>query len=339
MKPLLHTACAVAALAVVACGDRSAPTTPPASAWKLAQSVDAAGDAAKAAELTAVLCERQPTIDLLFAHDETMAAAAAQTLAAKGRKNTLVIGISGPQTAHTLVHDGVLAAALERSTCADTALDLCLLAVHGVALPPEARDFSSGTRSITREGDGEYHATAAEFLLQVTRRQHPQLLAPDATAKKQRVAVVIRGESDPFLQFVRSDLLAAAERRPQLQLATQSAADRDTEQAKTVTELAAQGMQAIVVLGGASPELATACKAAMQKGVAILALHTGLAADAYTYSVGTSDLELGKAAGAAARRLLPRGGTLVELQAHADSRSARAIHEGLLQGLGQAEAK
>jgi ABC-type sugar transport system substrate-binding protein len=138
---------------------------------------------------------------------------------------------------------------------------------------------------------------------------------------------------------VRADLATAAAKRPQLDLAVRSANDSDAEQAKAVSELAAQGYRAIVVFGGASSELASACKAAIAKGITLLALHTELASDAYTYAVRTSDLELGKAAGLAARRLLPRGGTIVELQTRSTSRAAEQTHQGFLQGIGLAEAK
>ena len=337
-SPLLLTS-ALAALALAACGGEVAPAEVPATAWKLVETAEADSDPAKATAQTNALCDRHATIDLLFAHDDSVAVAAAAALQAKGRKQALVIGIGGTPQARASVRDGALAATMERATCVDTALDLCQLALHGVTLPPQAREFALGTRAITRDATGDYTATAAEFLLQVTRRQHPQALAADSAAPKQKIAVVLRGETNPFAQAVRADLTTAAASRPQIELAVRSANDQDAEQAKAVDELAAQGYRAIVVFGGSSSELATACKAAIAKGITVLALHSDLASDAYTYAVRTSDLELGKAAGRTARQLLPRGGTIVELTARSTARAAEQTHLGFLQGLGLAEAK
>ena len=94
-----------------------------------------------------------------------------------------------------------------------------------------------------------------------------------------------------------------------------------------------------VILGGGNADLAAACKTAMAQGVTILALHADLPADACTYSVGNSNPDIGKLAGQTVRKLLPRGGIALELQAHADSRAARDVHQRFAQALSPTEPK
>jgi hypothetical protein len=238
-----------------------------------------------------------------------------------------------------LVRDGVLAATIERSTCAEAALDLCLLALRGIALPPQARDYALGTRAITRDGDGDYQATAAEFLLQVTRRQHAAALGADTAAPKQKIAVVLRRDASELERRTQADLVAGGANRPQLELTMVGAAAGDTDRIQALTDVLGRGFRVAVILGGGNADLAAACKTAMAQGVTILALHADLPADACTYSVGNSNPDIGKLAGQTVRKLLPRGGIALELQAHADSRAARDVHQRFAQALSPTEPK
>ena len=98
-------------------------------------------------EMEAAL-EHLPRIDLVYAHNDPMAAGAAQACKAKGRTGIKFVGVDGLRgEGQKYVADGLLDATLEYPTGAAAAIDMALLACSGIAPP---RRIVLGTRIYTK---------------------------------------------------------------------------------------------------------------------------------------------------------------------------------------------
>ncbi len=304
--------------------------------YRVVHVADARWDGSTArTEMDAVL-ERLPQIDLVYAHNDPMAFAAAQACKQKGRTGIKFVGIDGlANEGRKYVADGAIDATFEYPTCAEAAIDLALLAASGIPLP---RRVMVGTRKLTKDNiaaGGEAVPSPGEFVLANLRRQHAEVLSQTPTIDVVfRIAMAQCTDGEPWRAAMREQLIAAAKRYPQVQF-DYRAADNDIEKQRgLVRDFIAQNYNAILVSPKESLALAAVCKEAMAQNIKVIVLDRELGSDDYTCFVGGDNLQIGEAAGRQIAELLPNGGTIVELQGLMTSSPAQERHAGFLKALG-----
>ena len=261
--------------------------------------------------------------DLVFAHRDAAAATAAAAYRKNGRTGIRFVGIGGGADGSKLVADGLLDATVERPTGAVAAIDMALLACHGLTPP---RRLAVGTRVLTKAtlaAGGRQIVSPADFVLENLRRQHADVLTTQPkTDNILQIAAVV---ADPAL---RDALIAAAKRYPQVAL----------EMRATVQESLAKDYPAVVFALADAAATADACKAAKAKNARVVIVGAEPADAEFLCSVGADEQQLGEAAGALAKELLGEaGGAIVELPDAADAAATRARHEGFVKALGLAQ--
>lgn len=292
-------------------------------------------DAAAARTEMEVALGRCPRIDVVFAHSDAMAHAAAQACANKGRTGIRFVGVDGiAAEGRKYVADGVLDATIERPTCGAEAIDLALLAANGVQVPAV---LMLGTRLFTRANlaaGGAAVPAAGDIALAGLRRQHAEVLTTEPkTDMVFRIGMAERSGGDAWHAALREDLQKAAARYPQVKLECRSAADAEQQRA-IVREFVAQGFLCILIAPEGSADLAQVCKEAMAAGIRVVAIGAPLADGERTCLVGGDDTAIGRAAGQHIRSLLPQGGDIVELQGLPTSKAAQERHDGFAAALG-----
>lgn len=294
-------------------------------------------------EMESVL-ERFPHVDLVYAHNDDMAHGAWVAARQKGRTGIRFVGVDAlPRLGRAYLAQGQLDATVEYPTCAEAALDLALLLCEGVALPlPPDRRLIVGTRVFTRDEPAGVPVPApGDLALATLRREHAdQLTTTPATDHIFRVGMAQCTDDEPWRQAMREDLLAWAARYPQLAFEYRAADDDTEKQRSIVRDFIAQGFHAILVSPKESLALAAPCKEALQRGIHVVVLDRDLGTGDYSVFVGGDNVAIGRAAGALVRdRLLPDGGTIVELQGLMTSSPAQERHRGFVAALGLEPAR
>lgn len=304
--------------------------------YRVVHVADARWDGSTARTEMEAALERLPQVDLVYAHNDPMAFAAAQACKQKGRTGVKFVGIDGlADEGRKYVADGALDATFEYPTCAQAAIDLALLACSGVTPP---RRIVVGTRTYTKANlaaGGEPVPSPGEFLLANLHRQHAEILS--TTPKTDvvfRIGMAQCTDGEPWRAAMREQLVAAAKRYPQIQFDYRSA-DNDVEKQRSlVRDFIVQNYNAILVSPKESLALAGACKEAMAQNIKVIVLDRELGSDDYTCFVGGDNQQIGEAAGRRIAELLPNGGTIVELQGLMTSSPAQERHAGFVKALG-----
>lgn len=330
-------------LALAACGGGGARAVLKSAdgKYQVVHAADARWDGSAArTEMESVL-ERLPKVDLVYAHNDPMAFAAATACKQKGRTGVKFVGIDGlAGEGRKYVADGALDATFEYPTCAEAAIDLALLAVSGVQVP---KRIVVGTHTITRANvaaGGEAVPAPGEFALAQLRREHAEVLSTSPKIDiAWRVGMAQCTDQEPWRAAMREQLVAAAKRYPQIKFEYR-AADNDVEKQRgIVRDFIAQGFHAILVSPKESLALAAPCKEAIAKGIRVIVMDRELGSDDYTSFVGGDNRQIGVAAGNTIKALLPEGGTIVELQGLMTSSPAQERHAGFVEALGLAPSK
>lgn len=213
------------------------------------------------------------------------------------------------------------------------AVDLVLLAKHGLELP---RRIALGTRVVTRANlaaNGVARAAAGDFVLDLLRREHAALLgaaAPDTP--KVRIGLVQLRPDDPRQARAAAEVTAAARSRPVVELERVSAAGDVNQQNAAIASLIREGRAAIVITDDPA-SLAVVRKSAIVANAAIVVIDVDAREDIGT-SVGPDQIVLGRAAAEAIVRAVPTGGTVLELHADLGDPIVRKRHQGFVAALG-----
>lgn len=268
-----------------------------------------AADASSARAAMVQALAQHTKIDVVFAHDDALAAAAAAACAEKGRTEVRFVDIQAL-----------------RLPVAAAAIDMALLACNGLA---PHRELLVGTRVATlanAAAGGEVVPAPGDVVLELLRRQHAEVLTTEPkTDNIFRIGLVFADSSDAGHARWRDALTAAARRYPQIAFDCRP----------TVQEFVAQGFHAILVVPTGTDSLASACKAAMAQSIKVIVVDRAPGSDDFTCFVATQDDAIGDAAARQIAELLgPAGGTIVELQGPAASSQARARHAGFVKRLG-----
>jgi len=295
-----------------ACGDGQKPMQDPSARYRIVQSVDGQWDG---------------DVDLVFAHDDTVAFAAAEASKSKGRTGIQFVGIGGlPDQGLKWVVEGVLAASIEQPTGAEVAIDMALLACSGIAPPRRIAPRVHVYTKANLAAGGEVVPRPDEVVLDLLRRQHADVLTTQPTIDIVfRMGLVDNDGGDPWFAALRTELTAAAKRYPQIAFDCRP----------SVEELIAQNYNAILVAPKEGKVLAAACKEAMAHDIKVIVVGRELGSDDFTCFVGADPMQLGEVAGGQVARLLgPAGGTIVELQGPSTSHATQQRHAGFRKALG-----
>lgn len=198
---------------------------------------------------------------------------------------------------------------------APVAVDLALLACHGVALP---RQVALGLRVVDAANvaaGGQLRPGPGDVGLAVLARQHAaQLTTTPTTDVVFRVGMVASagGESGPGRAIARAR--AAAARYPQLVVEARVGDGTLARAEASLRELLAANVRAVVVaLADPAPLAAVAARAAELR-IPIVAIEPLLRASPAACVVGSDPAAVGRALADAARIAVPAGGALLLLR-------------------------
>jgi ABC-type sugar transport system substrate-binding protein len=282
--------------------------------------------------------ERCPRIDLVYAHNDPMAHGALLAARQQRRDGIRFVGVDAlPHEGRKYVVDGLLDATIEYPTCAAEAIDLALLACNGVQFPSQLRELVVGTRVWTRanHAGGKAISSPGEIMLTNLRHQHAAILTTEPkTDQIFRIGMAQCNDAEPWREAMREQMKAWARRYPQVEFSYRDAANDTEKQRGIVRDFVDQGYNAIIVSPKESGSLASACKDALTKQIAVVVLDRKLGTDDFTVFVGGDNLAIGRAAGETIKELLPNGGAIVELQGLMTSSPAQERHRGFVEALG-----
>lgn len=279
---------------------------------------------------------RFPKIDLVYAHNDPMAHGARLAADQQHRPGIRFVGVDAlADEGRKYVTDGLLDTTVEYPTLGAEAIDLALLACNGVQLP---RELTVGTRVWTAansNGGGAAVPAPGDFQLKALRHQYEAVLTTSPkTDNFFKIGMAQCNDAEPWRVAMRTDMQAAAKRYPQVQFSYRDAGNDNDKQRAIVADFVAQGFHAIVVSPKESLVLAAACKEALAKNVKVIVLDRRLGTDDFTCFLGGDNVAIGKAVGDEILRLLPEGGTIVEIQGLMTSTPAQERHQGFVQRLG-----
>jgi len=230
---------------------------------------------------------------------------------------------------------GVADTIVVEETGATAALDLAVLASHGVALPDRV---ALGTRVVSRANvatNGVARAAAGDFVMELLRREHSTHLTarPPADAPLQLGLAQLQ-PTDPRQERVATELLAAAKKHAWIDLQVRGAAGDPRRLNDIVTTFVREQRRVLVTTDDPAP-LAEIRVAAVANDMAILSvdplLRPGIP---ITCTVGADPAVMGRAAAEAIARIAPNGGVVIALHGDLANPIVRGRHEGFLAGLG-----
>ncbi|MEC7584589.1 MAG: substrate-binding domain-containing protein [Planctomycetota bacterium] len=282
-------------------------------------------------------------IDVVFAHSDAMAHAAYLNAQEQGREGIQYVSVGAlPSVGRRYLLDGELTATIEYATCAAPAIDLALLLCNGVELHESTRSLELGTRIWTREtmaSGGAAQVSADEIALNALRRQHASVLTTQpATDEIFRIGMSQHAADPEWQALVQADLEAAAGRYPQIEFTYRAGADIE-EQAQHVREFMTQNYHAILVSPVTGDALTATCREAVGQGVHIVAMGQQPDPADCSVFVGNDNQLIGRVAGEEIKKLLPDGGSIVEILGPESSPAVRERDKGFNEALELAQPK
>ena len=232
----------------------------------------------------------------------------------KGQRTPLVVGIGEPADTATDPDALVVAA-----TGADVAIDLALLTMNGIAIPPRLPIGTTLVTAPNRAAGGQREPAPGDAIVALLRRQYAAVLTTQpATDEIHHIALVCWRDDDPWQQRVRADATAAAKRYPQVELHVRCA-DGDAERQREAAKLLAdEGARAVLVSVPTPASLAPLAADLRPRNVALIVLGAASGCDQATCCVGTEPAMLGRAAALGVRALLPERAALALTYTTAD---------------------
>lgn len=318
-------------LALSACGEPAALLVSADGELRLLASIRCEPAADDARTAVAAALAQHATIDLVWAHAEVLARGAAEAARTARRAQVRVMSVCGAETAaRQLVASEELAVALVPDPGADAAVDLALLAIHRVPHLPTrvALGGRSWSRASLAAGGAPFLAPGDVAMADLRRRHADALTTTPTIDVVWRLGLVApAGDGGALAALVRSRV----EQQPQLELVLPAGPGADA--ARQVRELLQQGCHAILVGAVTDDAVTSACRAALQQEVAVIALGLALPADACSSRIGADDHAVGRAAGHECLRLLAGTGNVLELRSAAE-RTGEELHRGFVDALG-----
>ncbi|HVR20237.1 MAG TPA: substrate-binding domain-containing protein [Polyangiaceae bacterium] len=138
---------------------------------------------------------------------------------------------------------------------------------------------------------------------------------------------------EPWRVQMNADIARAAAKHPELELRFKDAQNDSLRQRAQVEELAAQGIDLLIVSPKESAPLTKPIADVYKRGVPVIVLDRAVEGDEYTTFIGADNQRIGREAGKHARKILGSGKNVVELKGLMTSTPGRDRHAGFREGL------
>jgi ribose transport system substrate-binding protein len=140
--------------------------------------------------------------------------------------------------------------------------------------------------------------------------------------------------AEPYRQRMDDDIKAAAKEVPQFDVKFADAAQDNAKQVADVENYLTQQIDLLIISPNEAKPLTAVVKKAYDKGIPVLVLDRKVEGDAYTGFIGGDNVEIGTEAGKyVAEKLLPQGGTVVELKGLAGATPQAERHQGFVDAI------
>jgi hypothetical protein len=313
-----------AASLLAACGDRS--PQPTASTYRLAAQVTF--DVPQAELEAAMDRTMQANLPPVFVAYRAFGRArdVVRTVSARGWPTVLTVTEPNAGSANT--------ALVVAPHGADVAVDLALLACHGIELPPR---IGLGAMVVAPDDTVTRQPAPGDFAVATLRRQYADLLtqAP-STDVVFRIGLLLWGTNE-IEPVPPKRVREAVERYPQLDL-VEKAADSDAVRfATSGRELLAGGCRVLLVTADDAAVLEPLAAAAAEYKAALIRIGDAIGHADATCSVAVDPEALGRATGEAVRLLAPGGAAILEAAMRFDDEAAERRSRALAQSLGLAK--
>lgn len=183
-------------------------------------------------------------------------------------------------------------------------------------------------------------ALAAAFALLGCKREKQSeptaAAAPSTEASRSKGFVIGVSQcnlGEPWRVQMNADIARAAAKQPNLRLLFKDAQNDSLTQRAHVEELAAQGIDLLIISPKEAVPLAKPVAEVYEKGIPVIVLDRAVEGDKYTTFIGADNRRIGRAAGEWVARTLGGKGKLVELKGLMTSTPAQERHQGFREGL------
>jgi len=138
---------------------------------------------------------------------------------------------------------------------------------------------------------------------------------------------------EPWRVQMNSDVTQAAAKHPELEVRFKDAQNDSLRQRAQVEELAAQGIDLLIISPKESAPLTKPVADVYAKGIPVIVLDRAVEGDAYTTFIGADNRRIGREAGKFASKLLGDGKNVVELKGLMTSTPGRDRNQGFREGI------
>jgi len=159
---------------------------------------------------------------------------------------------------------------------------------------------------------------------------------PSASAKGPRHYVIGMSQcnlGEPWRVQMNADVAQAAKKHPEFEVRFKDAQNDSLRQRAQVEELAAQGIDLLIISPKESAPLTKPVADVYAKGIPVIVLDRAVEGDAYTTFIGADNRRIGREAGKYALKLLGSGKNVVELKGLMTSTPGRDRNEGFREGI------
>ena len=166
--------------------------------------------------------------------------------------------------------------------------------------------------------------------------EHSTAPPPSASAKGPRKYVIGMSQcnlGEPWRVQMNADVAQAAAKHPELEVRFKDAQNDSLRQRAQVEELAAQGIDLLIISPKESAPLTKPVADVYAKGIPVIVLDRAVDGDAYTTFIGADNRRIGREAGKYALKLLGSGKNVVELKGLMTSTPGRDRNEGFREGI------
>jgi ribose transport system substrate-binding protein len=158
-------------------------------------------------------------------------------------------------------------------------------------------------------------------------------VAPATPAKVHRIGMSQCNLGEPWRVQMNADIARAAASKPSLQIVFKDAQNDSLTQRAQVEELAAQGVELLIISPKESAPLTKPVAEIYKKGIPVIVLDRAVDGDEYTTFIGADNRRIGREAGKFIRTLLGGKGNIVELKGLMTSTPGQDRHQGFREGL------
>jgi ribose transport system substrate-binding protein len=138
---------------------------------------------------------------------------------------------------------------------------------------------------------------------------------------------------EPWRVQMNADIEQAAKKHANLKLVAKDAQNDSLRQRAQVEELAAQGIDLLIISPKEAAPLTQPVAEVHKKGIPVIVLDRAVEGEAFTTFIGADNRRIGREAGKWAAKALAGKGTIVELEGLMTSTPGQDRHTGFLEGL------